>query len=200
MYDCKNNVLYFNKDKMTDEYDFRHILMYELINIISSNGFQTGFNSEGRFEALNTGYTEILANFLVGNNGSKLIYPNEAVMANMIGVMAGEDKEIKAAQKMLIKRLIYGVVIFFVVTLVQAAFGLVGKNFDNDEYVKDARPCAMCKRVIINSNGCISPICLLPISLIATSRIINVSDERIKIIIIPVLWTIAFKVCKRLTF
>ena len=28
---------------------------------------------------------------------------------------------------------------------------LVGKNFDNDEYVKDARPCAMCKRVIINS-------------------------------------------------
>ena len=82
----------FNKDKMTDEYDFRHILMYELINIISSNGFQTGFNSEGRFEALNTGYTEILANFLVGNNGSKLIYPNEAVMANMIGVMAGEDK------------------------------------------------------------------------------------------------------------
>ncbi len=92
MYDCKNNVLYFNKDKMTDEYDFRHILMYELINIISSNGFQTGFNSEGKFEALNTGYTEILANFLVGNNGSKLIYPNEAVMANMIGVIAGEDK------------------------------------------------------------------------------------------------------------
>ena len=28
---------------------------------------------------------------------------------------------------------------------------LVCKNFDNDEYVKDARPCAMCKRVIINS-------------------------------------------------
>ena len=92
MYDCKNNVLYFNKNKMNDDYDFRHVLMYELINIISSNGFQTGFNSDGKFEALNTGYTEILANFLVGNNGEKLVYPNEAVMANMIGIIAGEDK------------------------------------------------------------------------------------------------------------
>ena len=96
MYDCKNNVLYFNKDKMNNEYDFRHILMYELINIISSNGFQTGFNSDGKFEALNTGYTEIIANFLVGNNGERLIYPNEAVMANMIGVIAGEDKMFEA--------------------------------------------------------------------------------------------------------
>lgn len=92
MYDCKNNILYFNKNKMIDDYDFRHVLMYELINIISSNKYQTGFNAEGKFEALNTGYTEILANYLVGNNGEKLIYPNEAVMANMIGVIVGEDK------------------------------------------------------------------------------------------------------------
>ena len=28
---------------------------------------------------------------------------------------------------------------------------LVGKNYGKDEYVKDARPCAMCKRIIINS-------------------------------------------------
>lgn len=91
MYDCKNNILYFNKEKMNDSYDFKHILMYELINIISSNRFQTGFNNEGKFEALNTGYTEILANYLVGNNGEKLLYPNEAVMANMIGIIVGEQ-------------------------------------------------------------------------------------------------------------
>lgn len=96
MYDYKNNILYFNKNRMTDDYDFRHILMYEIINIISSNSYQTGFNSEGKFEALNTGYTEILANFLVGNNGEKLLYPNEAVMANMIGIVAGEDKLFEA--------------------------------------------------------------------------------------------------------
>lgn len=92
MYDHKNNVLYFNKDHMNKEYDYRHILMFELINIISSNSYQTGFNSDGKFEALNTGYTEILANYLVGNNGEKLIYPNEAIYANMIGIIAGENK------------------------------------------------------------------------------------------------------------
>jgi len=91
MYDCRNNVLYFNQERMEDDYDFRHILMFELLNIISSNKFQTGFNSEGKFEALNIGYTEILANYLVGNNGEKLIYPNEAIMANMIGIVAGND-------------------------------------------------------------------------------------------------------------
>ena len=35
--------------------------------------------------------------------------------------------------------------------MIGSSLYLVGKNFDNDEYVKDARPCAMCKRVIINS-------------------------------------------------
>ena len=35
--------------------------------------------------------------------------------------------------------------------MIVSSLYLVGKNFDNDEYVKDARPCAMCKRVIINS-------------------------------------------------
>lgn len=92
MYDHKNNVLYFNKDRMNEEYDYRHVLMFELINIISSNSYQTGFNSDGKFEALNVGYTEILANYLVGNNGEKLIYPNEAIYANMIGIIAGENK------------------------------------------------------------------------------------------------------------
>lgn len=92
MYDHKGNVLYFNKDHMNEEYDYKHVLMFELINIISSNSYQTGFNTDGKFEALNTGYTEILANYLVGNNGEKLIYPNEAIYANMIGIIAGEDK------------------------------------------------------------------------------------------------------------
>lgn len=40
-------------------------------------------------------------------------------------VMAGEDKQIKAAQKMLIMRLIYGIAIFFVVLIIQVIFGLV---------------------------------------------------------------------------
>ena len=41
-------------------------------------------------------------------------------------VMAGDDKVIKEAQKMFIKRLAYGVAIFFVVFIVRAVFGLIG--------------------------------------------------------------------------
>lgn len=39
-------------------------------------------------------------------------------------VMAGEDKEIKEAQKMFIKRLVYGVVIFFIPYLVAGVYSL----------------------------------------------------------------------------
>lgn len=71
---------------------------------------------------------------LIGNviNIMKIVIPIIIVLLAIIdlgkAVMAGDDKEIKEAQKMLIKRLIYGVVIFFVITIVQAVFGLVGEN------------------------------------------------------------------------
>ena len=35
--------------------------------------------------------------------------------------------------------------------MIDADIYLVGKNFNDGSYVSDARPCAMCKRVIINS-------------------------------------------------
>ena len=35
--------------------------------------------------------------------------------------------------------------------MIGASLFLVGKNYGKNEYVKDARPCAMCKRIIINS-------------------------------------------------
>lgn len=41
-------------------------------------------------------------------------------------VISGDEKNIKAAQKALISRIIYGVAIFFVVTIIQVIFGLVG--------------------------------------------------------------------------
>lgn len=48
-------------------------------------------------------------------------------------VMAGEEKAIKEAQNMVIKRLIYGVAIFFVVTIVQVVFGLVNQDVKEGE-------------------------------------------------------------------
>lgn len=35
--------------------------------------------------------------------------------------------------------------------MIGASLFLVGKTYDKNEYVKDARPCAMCKKIIINS-------------------------------------------------
>ena len=43
-------------------------------------------------------------------------------------VMAGDDKQVKEAQGIFIKRLIYGVAVFFVVLAVQAVFGLLGSR------------------------------------------------------------------------
>ena len=89
--DIHKNTIYFNDKELKKDYDVRHILMLELINIISSNNEFSGFNYEDKFEALNIGYTEMLANYLVGNDGEEMIYPHEAVMANLLSIVIGED-------------------------------------------------------------------------------------------------------------
>ena len=46
-------------------------------------------------------------------------------------VMASKEDEIKSAQKLLIKRAIYAVAIFFVVLIVQVIFGLLDTTGDS---------------------------------------------------------------------
>ena len=46
-------------------------------------------------------------------------------------VVASKEDEIKNAQKMLIKRAIYAIAIFFVVLIVQLVFGLLGSAGDD---------------------------------------------------------------------
>lgn len=74
----------------------------------------------------------------------KIVIPIIIVLLAMFdlakAVTAGEEKEIKEAQKMLIKRLVYGVVIFFVVTIVQLVFNLVGQNMKDE----DSKICWAC--------------------------------------------------------
>ena len=43
-------------------------------------------------------------------------------------VVAGDDKKIKEAQGMLIRRIIYGVAVFFVLVIVQTIFGTLGER------------------------------------------------------------------------
>ena len=56
-------------------------------------------------------------------------------------VVASKEDEIKNAQKMLIKRCIYGIAIFFVVLIVELVFGLVA---DNAEGVNGATSWTQC--------------------------------------------------------
>ena len=61
-------------------------------------------------------------------------------------VMANEEKEMKEAQKRFIKRLIYAVVIFFVVALVQFLFSRLAKADaeGNGGNVNNATSCISC--------------------------------------------------------
>ena len=83
----------------------------------------------------------------------KIVIPIIIILLAMLdlgkAVMAGKEDEIKNAQKMLIKRLIYGVIIFFVVTIVQTVFNLIGQNI----YGEEGEDSAICMACVSNPNG-----------------------------------------------
>ena len=64
--------------------------MRELLNMITAKDNFTGFNKDNAYEALNIGYTEILANYLVGNENESE-YEDEIVATNMIAEVIGND-------------------------------------------------------------------------------------------------------------
>lgn len=90
-YNFKTNILEFNVEEINKGYDMKHILMHGLLNIISSNDVQTGFNYNDKFKALNAGYTEILTNNLIGNDGDLSYLDDEVISTNLIATMIGND-------------------------------------------------------------------------------------------------------------
>lgn len=90
-YNFVTNILEFNIDKINEGYDMKHVMMYELLEVIVNNGSQIGFNKNNKFEALNAGYTEILANNLVGNDSDIEYLHDEIITTNMIALMVGND-------------------------------------------------------------------------------------------------------------
>ena len=62
-------------------------------------------------------------------------------------VIVGEEKEIKVAQKMLIKRLVFGVALFFSIVLVKSAFSLI------DE-AKEVSINSTCWSCVVNPSEC----------------------------------------------
>ena len=93
-YNPLNNELLINLSKINDN-DCKHILMRELLNIITAKDNFSGFNVDNDYEALNIGYTERLTNFLVGNE-SKSEYEDEIVASNLLERIIGEDKMFNA--------------------------------------------------------------------------------------------------------
>ena len=93
-YNPVTNELLINLSKINDN-DCKHILMRELLNIITAKENFTGFNKDNAYEALNIGYTERLTNFLVGNETDSE-YEDEIVASNILERIIGEDKMFNA--------------------------------------------------------------------------------------------------------
>lgn len=90
MYNPVDNEILISISNITDDLDCKHILMRELLNLITAKDNFTGFNKDNAYEALNIGYTEILTNFLVGNE-SDSEYEDEIIEANLIAKLIGSD-------------------------------------------------------------------------------------------------------------
>lgn len=90
-YNFKTNILEFNVDEINKGYDMKHILMHGLLYIISSNDVQSGFDYNDKFKALNAGYTEILTNNLVGNDGDISYLDDEVISTNLVSTIVGND-------------------------------------------------------------------------------------------------------------
>ena len=54
-------------------------------------------------------------------------------------VIASKEDEIKSAQKLLIKRIVYAVAVFLVIAIVTLIFGIVGNNTDDNGKVDAER-------------------------------------------------------------
>lgn len=90
-YSIGSNILEFNIDRMEEDYDMKHILMVSILNMIGNNGVQIGFNANNKFEALQAGYLEILANHLVGNECETSYLEDEMISTNLICTMVDPD-------------------------------------------------------------------------------------------------------------
>ena len=90
-YNHISNTIEFNTEQIEEGYDMKHIMMYELLNVITNNGAMTGFNQNDQFRALNAGYTEILANDLVGNDSDVTNLESEVISTNMLAMTIGPD-------------------------------------------------------------------------------------------------------------
>lgn len=90
-YNPMQNVLSFSFDKIMQEYDIRHVMMSALLTIMTSHDNTYGFDQDNELIAFNVGYTEILTNFLVGNEKEFSLFDDEVIATNLIAEVIGND-------------------------------------------------------------------------------------------------------------
>jgi len=86
----QNEILISNSNLKNGDYDLDNLFMKALLCIITCNGNFYGFNSSYELEALNEAYTEILANYVIGNDGDSNL-EEEVLFTNLISQIIGKD-------------------------------------------------------------------------------------------------------------
>lgn len=90
----------------------------------------------GEFDSMIPAFTSLVI------NAFKIIIPILLIVFGMIdlgkAVMSNDEKEMKGAQGKFIKRIIYAVIIFFIVAIVQLVFGLLNNASDSSDSENDS--------------------------------------------------------------
>ena len=84
----KNEILLSNS--VEGNYDIDHIFTKAILEMSTSTNTFTGFNSDDRLRALNLAYTEILANYVIGNEGDSDL-EEEMLVTNLLSHIVGKD-------------------------------------------------------------------------------------------------------------
>lgn len=88
-YDVFKNEILFSRE-LEDDYDIDNLFMKAILEMSTSTDSFTGFNSDERLRALNLAYTEILATFIIGNEGDSDL-EEEMLIANLISHIVGKE-------------------------------------------------------------------------------------------------------------
>lgn len=88
-YDVFKNEILFSKN-LEENYDIDHLLTKAILQMATSTDKFTGFSSDDRLRALNLAYTEILANYIVGNEGDSDL-EEEMLLTNLLSHIVGKD-------------------------------------------------------------------------------------------------------------
>ncbi len=85
------NILSFSLASIQGDYDAKHVLMSSLLCVITAHDNTYGFDKDNKLVSLNVGYTEILSNFLVGNESDIVMFEDEIIETNLISEIIGRD-------------------------------------------------------------------------------------------------------------